>query len=240
MYSSNDSRSRALSAAGAIGVQGLLLLTLARGLGVSIVPEERRALRVHEFALDPPPPEIEPKRTSAPKPREEGAASPPNIVSRATEVAAPPPTLPIAVPMPAATAPAQGPDVSSGAAPIPGPGTGAGGQGEGTGSGEAGNGPGGGGGTVLRLLKGDLYDDDYPDWATVSGTVHFRLSVGTNGRVSECRVTRSSGDARLDALTCRLIVKRFRYAPSRDARGRPYVDTVIGEQTWLNEDRPEG
>lgn len=241
MYARIDPRSRALSAAGAIVVQGLLVLLLVNGLGTRIVPAERRAMPVLDFTIEPPPPEIEPERPSATKPQEEGAAAPPNIVSRATEVAAPPPVLPIPPVMAAAPVPAQGSDSSLGAAPVAGPGTGAGGQGDGTGSGDAGDGR-GGGGTEFRLLKGDLYDDDYPEWAQdagIAGTVYFRLVIGVNGRVSDCQITRSIGNARLDELTCGLIKKRFRFAPSRDARGRPYVDTMRGEQTWVNQDRPE-
>lgn len=236
-----DPRSRALSVAGAIAVQAALLFVLITGLNVRLAPEAPPSPRMLDFTVDPPPPEIEPERKAKKTPKEEGKAAPPNIVSRATEVAAPPPVVPIPPVMPAAPTPAQGNDASSGAAPVAGPGTGAGGVGNGTGSGGAGNGTGGGGGTELRLLKGDLYDSDYPDWALdagISGTVHFRFTVGVNGRVSDCRITRSSGSARLDDMTCRLIEKRFRYAPSRDAQGRPYPDTVTGEQTWENYDRP--
>ncbi|RYE04130.1 MAG: energy transducer TonB [Sphingomonadales bacterium] len=243
MYAYTDRRSRALSATGALVLPALMILLLAQGLGVGVVPAERRAMQLIDFTIDPPPPEPEPERKRERTPREEGKAAPPNLVSRATEIAAPPPILPVPTVMPVAQAPAQGSEATSGAAPVAGPGTGAGGDGNGTGSGGAGDGSGGGGGTDLRLLKGDLYDSDYPDWAQqagISGTVYFRFNVGTDGRVSNCTVTRSSGSARLDDLTCRLITKRFRYAPSRDARGRPYVDTVTGEQTWVNLDRPEG
>lgn len=243
MYAQIDPRSRALGVAGALAVQAALLFMLVQGLGVGLTPDAPSAPRLIDFAIDPPPPEIEPERKAARTPREEGAAAPPNLVSQATEVAAPPPVLPIPPVMPAAPTPAQGSDASSGAAPVAGPGTGAGGVGNGTGSGGAGDGTGGGGGTPFRLLKGDLYDRDYPEWAQdagISGTVYFRVTIGVDGRVSECRVTRSIGNARLDDLTCRLIQKRFRFAPSRDARGKPYVDTMLGEQTWVNEDRPEG
>jgi protein TonB len=143
--------------------------------------------------------------------------------------------------MPAATTPAQGSDASSGNAPIAGPGTGAGGTGNGTGSGGRGNGAGGGGGTVLRLIEGDITGRDYPRAAAragAQGTVGLRFTVGVNGRVTDCQVTRSSGNADLDETTCRLIKKRFRYAPSRDASGRPYADVVTGEQEWVLYDRP--
>ena len=241
MYAPIDRRRRALSAAGALALQGLLIVLLANGLGVGSVPAERRGLQTFDFAPPSPPPEIEPERKSAPKPREEGAAAPPNLVSRATEVVAPPAVVPVPTVIPAATVPAQGSESSSGAAPIAGPGTGAGGAGNGTGSGAAGNGSGGGGGTELRLLKGRIDNRDYPRSAVdagESGTVGLRFTVGVDGRVSECTVTRSSGSRALDEVTCRLIRQRFRYAPSRDARGRPYADVVTGEQVWELYDDP--
>jgi protein TonB len=118
---------------------------------------------------------------------------------------------------------------------VAGPGTGAGGAGDGTGSGGRGNGPGGGGGVPLRWIGGRITDADYPRAALkagASGTVGLRFVVGVNGRVSSCTVTRSSGNRDLDETTCKLIQKRFRYVPSRDAAGRPYADTVTGEHRW--------
>ena len=53
-----------------------------------------------------------------------------------------------------------------------------------------------------------------------------------NGRVTRCIVTSSSGIPELDALTCRLIQKRFRYRPSTDRNGRPVPDEVEGEHIW--------
>ncbi|MBB4100534.1 energy transducer TonB [Sphingomonas kyeonggiensis] len=235
-------RERLGSAFCALVLVGLLVLMLAHGLGVRLNVVPTPAMQLVDFALPPPPP---PEPEIAPKPRprtpkEEGKAAPPNLVSRATEVATPVKT-PLPQPMPAATTPAQGSDASSGNAPIAGPGTGAGGVGNGTGSGGRGNGAGGGGGTVLRLLEGDITGHDYPRAAAragAQGTVGLRFTVGVNGRVTDCQVTRSSGNADLDETTCRLIKKRFRYAPSRDASGRPYADVVTGEQEWVLYDRP--
>ncbi|HVF94146.1 MAG TPA: TonB family protein [Sphingomonas sp.] len=142
-------------------------------------------------------------------------------------------------------APVAGPgaEPSTGAAPVPGPGSGAGGVGIGTGSGGAGDGDGAGGGvTPLRWRSGELEDDDLPRWVPegFSGTVHLRFTVGVKGRVTDCTVTRSSGIADLDALTCRLIVKRLRYRPTLDRSGRPVPDIVTGEQTWTAYRRPPG
>jgi periplasmic protein TonB len=239
-YGIFDSRDRLRGALGAVAVEAILAWLLIAGFTIhrAIAPEPAAPL----LAFTVPPPAPPPREKPAPKaarPKAEGAAAPANRVSKATEIVAP---LPALVPPPIVVAPKPAQDVqaSSGAAPLPGPGTGAGGQGEGTGSGGHGNGPGGGGGTVLRLIRGELRDSDYPRSALdagAAGTVHLRFTVGVNGRVTECEVTRSSGNADLDETTCRLIQKRFRYEPSRDASGRPYADIVTGEHVWTLYDR---
>lgn len=233
--------SKLTGALGALAVEGLLVWMLIAGLVVHRATVRSSALPVIAFPTAPPPPAPEPAPVPRhARPKAEGAAAPPNRVSRATEVAAPKPAIQ-PPPIVAAPKPTQGSDTSSGAAPLPGPGTGAGGTGEGTGSGGAGNGPGGGGGTPLRWIRGSIRDSDYPRAALeagIAGTVHLRFTVGVNGRVTDCAVTRSSGNADLDATTCRLIMKRFRYEPSRDAQGRPYPDVVTGEHVWELYDRP--
>ena len=57
-------------------------------------------------------------------------------------------------------------------------------------------------------------------------------SLQPNGRATDCRVTRSSGNAELDATTCRLIERRFRYHPSRDPDWRPVRAVLVGNHTW--------
>ncbi|MEI9926514.1 MAG: energy transducer TonB [Sphingomonas sp.] len=134
---------------------------------------------------------------------------------------APPRVAPVVPPIAAAPRPAIGPDAA------------AGGQGNGSGSGD-GEGS-GDGGTTLRWIKGEIRDSDYPRAALrqgAHGTVGLRFTVGVKGRVTDCTVTRSSGNADLDQTTCRLIVRRFRYEPSRDARGHAYADVVTGEHEW--------
>ncbi|MDH7976049.1 energy transducer TonB, partial [Sphingomonas sp. AR_OL41] len=118
------------------------------------------------------------------------------------------------------------------AAPVPGPGTGAGGEGNGNGAGGDGDGD---GGTPLVLIKGRIKDSDYPRDLLrdgVSGTVYLRFVVGVEGRVTSCTVTKTSGSAELDNTTCRLIMERFRYRPTRDRQGRPVPDEVIGYHRW--------
>lgn len=231
---------RLRGALGAILVQCLLGALLLSGLAVRRGAQQAPALTVLDFAL-PPPPAIEPEAKPAQHNRPEGAAAPPNLKSRATEVTSPVPALVPISQIVVAPRAANGSDANSGSALVAGPGTGAGGVGNGTGSGGAGDGD-GDGGTPLEWVGGEIKDSDYPRAALragIGGTVHLRFTVGVKGRVTDCDVTRSSGNADLDATTCRLIVKRFRYKPSRDADGRPYADIVTGEHEWTIYDRPK-
>ena len=240
----NSARTRLPGAVAALAVEALLAALLFAGLRAKTVmrSDPDAALLSFDVQPTPPPPAPEPARRRA-APKAEGAAAPPNKVSKATEVVAPPPPMVLQPPpLVSAPKPAAASDASSGAAPVAGPGTGAGGTGEGTGSGGRGNGPGGGGGEPLRWVGGRITDADYPRAALnagASGTVGLRFVVGVNGRVSSCTVTRSSGNRDLDETTCKLIQKRFRYIPSRDAAGRAYADTVTGEHRWDLYDRPD-
>ena len=72
-------------------------------------------------------------------------------------------------------------------------------------------------------------DSDYPSAAQrneESGTVRVRLTVGPNGRVTNCVVTSSSGSSSLDATTCRIMRSRARFTPARDSTGAAVSDTV--------------
>ncbi|MDO9488033.1 MAG: energy transducer TonB, partial [Sphingomonadaceae bacterium] len=118
-------------------------------------------------------------------------------------------------------------------------GTGAGGVGDGLGSGGQGTGTGGGGSSAV-WVKGEIRDRDYPRSAAKSGAggaVVAFFDVQTNGRATNCRISESSGHADLDAATCRLIEKRFRYRPAVDAQGRPVVSEEGWRQTWWLERR---
>lgn len=233
-------RERIGSAAIAVSIQGLLLWALVSGLAVQMPRVIDDGLAVFGVTVEPPPPpevRIEPAKERIKRP--EGAAAPPNLRSRATEVVAPKIDPPIPVPplVVAAPVPATGPDASSGAAETPGPGTGAGGVGDGTGSGRGGDGDGGGweDETPPRWRSGRLRIADLPEtWLEqgIGGTVGVRFVVWTDGRISECSVSRSSGYRELDDLTCRLIKQRYRFYPSRDARGRPVPSTVVQNETW--------
>ncbi|MEG8014957.1 hypothetical protein [Sphingomonas sp. 22R3R2A-7] len=122
-------RDRILSAAGAAGLCAALGYALIMGLGVSLPSAIPDALKT--FAVGPPPPPPPPEKV-LPRPtrshRPEGAASPANLRSKATELVAPIPIVPPIIPPPvvAALKPGVGSEATTGAAPVPGPGTGAG------------------------------------------------------------------------------------------------------------------
>jgi protein TonB len=84
--------------------------------------------------------------------------------------------------------------------------------------------------------------DDYPLEALVQGAegvTAVRLTVDTAGKVSDCKVTGSSGFASLDEATCALFRARGNYIPARDRRGRPTTDRTSIRIRWvLPEDSP--
>ena len=183
--------------------------------------------------IDPPAPPIIEVPLEEEKPEEaEGAASPENIESQATPVAAPKPRieLPVPPPMPVTDTPNEGSDPTQGAAPVPGPGTGAGGTGTGTGAGGSGSGTGGGGGGVAvrsAVLRG-VTNRDYPvqiqrSWPR-GGAIFVRLRIEANGRPSQCDVMRGYGDRAADQWTCSLLMERGKFRAARDARGQPIAD----------------
>ena len=219
---------------------GYALLNLT-GVGVDLVDES--GLAIFDVFVPPPPappppepPVEQPSEAQEAKPKgDEGAASPANIRSRATPVVAPEPriALPDVSPVVAAVTPSTGAGATTGASDVVGPGTGAGGTGSGTGSGGAGSGTGGGGSggvpsrpTVIEATK--LTSRDYPPAAIRAwprnGRVFVAVRVQLDGRATDCKVNRSSGNPGIDADTCRLVMAKVRFTPARDEQGRPYVD----------------
>jgi TonB family protein len=76
---------------------------------------------------------------------------------------------------------------------------------------------------------------DYPPVALRAhheGTTGFRLTVGVNGRATDCQVTYSSGSSFLDVTTCRILLARARYNPARAADGTPVEGSDSGRVTW--------
>jgi protein TonB len=79
--------------------------------------------------------------------------------------------------------------------------------------------------------------EDYPAaaWRAEVGdaTTSLLLTIGVEGRITDCRVTRSSGAFLLDAAACRILVSRARFWPALDARGRPRSSVVAHDVRWV-------
>ena len=192
----------------------------------------------------PQPPK--PRAVQAAKPKGSkatGAPSPPNLRNQATQIVAPK-LEPLIVPPPivAATQAGTGRAANTGASDRVGPGQGAGGFGDGFGGGGDGAGGDGGGDVPPRWIKGRLRFSDLPAGlleAERGGSVSVRYVVNIDGRVGNCLVTRSSGSAELDQITCALIERRFRFDPSRDGRGRPVRSIIVETHSWTIESSEE-
>ena len=235
-----DRKDRVTAGLVAAALVALVLWALVLGLAVSARGVTASALKL--FGVVPPPPVERTPPSRVRNFRPQGAAAPPNLRSKPTEIVAPVPEVVLPVPPVVVTAPVAATDVqpTAGAADVAGPGTGAGGEGDGFGAGGEGDGD-GAGDVPPRRIGGRIRDADYPLDAGeqgISGTVGVRFVVDEQGRVPRCQITRSSGSRLLDDTTCRLIVQRYRFRPGHDARGRPFASTIVENETWVIHDEP--
>ncbi|CAN5166014.1 hypothetical protein BH09PSE3_BH09PSE3_16520 [soil metagenome] len=217
------------AAAGSALITALLGYALLNGFGVHPAAVVDRQLDIFNIMPDTPvaPP---PKKPPPPhKAHKDGASGAPALRAKATEIVAPPPVVPIILPtIAAAKIAGVGTQSSAGASSRPGAGTGGGGNGNGDGDGD-------GGETPPEQRSGRIKDSDFPRAAGdngIGGTVSVEYTVTVRGRATGCRVTRSSGSSELDQTTCRLIEERFRFYPSRDARGNPVESSIVENHSW--------
>lgn len=231
-------RERLAAGLGVAAIELALGIALLLGLATRLTPPREQPVTL----LDIPPPHILPTVRERPQSRaHRGQPAPRNLRAIPSELVAPPPVIALPPPPPIVAAPvaAAGVAARAGASDLPGPGTGAGGVGTGLGGG--GDGDGDGDGVPPRHIRGRIRDGDFPRAlaeAGAGGTVAVRYRVGIDGRVSDCRVTGSSGNADLDRLTCRLIQQRFRFDPSRDAAGRKVPSIIVENHSWVIERLP--
>ena len=179
---------------------------------------------------DPPPPEPKPQ----PDP---GAAAEEGRKAVPRAVVAPKPKIVVKPAPPAPRASSTGSANSAGALEA-GTGTGAGGAGSGTGSGSGGSGQ-GAAATQPVWIGGAINNArDYPTppggrQARLGSQVVVRVTVGTDGRASNCSVYRASPDPEADAITCRLVVERLRFRPATDSAGNPVAAPFYWRQRWF-------
>lgn len=154
----------------------------------------------------PPPDNVAPPPPVAPVPPISIAPRPPDVQ---TQVTIPPPAPPAVIIPPAAPIAAPAP-------PPPPP-------------------------SQARALRPDgqsrwarQIQDNYPARAIreeASGTVGVRVTVGPNGRVSECSVSASSGNSSLDTAACDGMRRFARFTPALNAAGdavsAPYSTRIV-------------
>jgi protein TonB len=77
--------------------------------------------------------------------------------------------------------------------------------------------------------------NDYPSRALSQereGTTGFRVSIGPDGRVTDCQISSSSGHADLDAATCSNVKRRARFTPAKDDDGNPTSGSYSNRVRW--------
>lgn len=67
----------------------------------------------------------------------------------------------------------------------------------------------------------------------LTGTVAFTLSIGRDGRASDCRVTGTSEHSQLDEATCKLAMKRARFTAARDSTGKTVPGSYSNSVRWV-------
>ncbi|HYI42755.1 MAG TPA: energy transducer TonB [Sphingomicrobium sp.] len=224
--SGRQDRVKAIAAVAIIHVA--LGAAIVTGLNVEIVRNTVERLRTFDIAIPkppppppPPPPEEQPRDAKA----DEGA---PEEAPAPSPVVAPKPALPVESPLRAAEVAGTG---SASAA-------GAGGRGTGTGRGGTGSGAGTGSGRgftpAQRISR--VPNSEYRRFVELSGMrsgrVGLMVKVNTDGRPSNCRITRSSGNAAADSLMCQLTERYVRFRPAIDPQGRPVAQDIGWAPDW--------
>jgi periplasmic protein TonB len=247
MYRSDlKTRDKGGAIAAVIAIHAALLFVFMHLAGKVDLTDPQRVLQVFDIIEVPPPP---PPTPEVPRPAEktqkpedpEGAASRENIRSRATPVVAPKPpiALPIPLPVNVTQTPNEGAVRTQGASDVPGQGTGAGGTGTGTGSGGSGSGTGGGGegiATRAQPITRGPRGRDFPSHLRrlLSGgySPWVKFTIEPSGRLSNCRVYQTSGNAELDSATCALVTRHLVYRPAINRRGEPVASEGIYRQAF--------
>ena len=191
-------------------LHAILGYAIVTGLAYNVIKKAAEDLKTFDVEEEPPPPE------ETPPPPENQPDIPPPVVS-------PPPIVRIdtMTPPPVVSTPVAPPPVITPTAPPAPPAP-----------------------PAVRTvpprsavgnLQGLFQTDDYPSSAVDNeeeGSVSVRLSIGANGRVTDCAVTSSSGSRALDSTTCRILRSRARFTPATDNMGNPTAGSHNQRITW--------
>lgn len=82
-----------------------------------------------------------------------------------------------------------------------------------------------------------VVSNDYPDkalYSGISGVVHFRLDVGSEGQVEACHIQMASKGPEFAQVTCAAIQKRAKFTPALDQAGKPVRSYFVAQVRWLN------
>ena len=223
-----DTPSRAKAVAAVVAVHAALGVAILTGLNVDVVERVVERLQTIDIRLPPPPPEPPPPPAREEKKveLEEGAAG---KKADPSPIVAPKPRIPVQSPLPAAPVAGTGNATTSGAATA-GSGTGAGGSGAGR----------GGGGDYSKFTPArrvsKIPDGEYRRFRAASGMrqgrVGLTVKVNVDGRPSNCRIVRSSGNPSADSLMCELTLQFVRFRPALDAEGRPVAQDISWFPDW--------
>lgn len=199
------SGNRSISIFFTVAVVGGLLYAIVTGLAYNVVKKSVQDLKTFDVEEKPPPPEPPP-----PPPKDMPKVPPPPVTPPPlVRVEAPPPPIQtITAPPPPVYIPPVAP------APPPPP-------------------PAPRKVQSATSAKGDLRTlfspDDYPAAAQAAGaegTAQATLTIGPDGRVVGCNLTRSTGNSALDSATCNILRRRAKFTPAKDSNGQATSDTV--------------
>lgn len=92
--------------------------------------------------------------------------------------------------------------------------------------------------TVLAVPvapEGWFSNDDYPSEALQNGQTGTSViiwSIDTTGRISDCKVVKSSGAPSLDRASCQAVLRRGRYEPALGIDGKPVPTHAMRKVIW--------
>ena len=221
---------RAKALAAVVVVHAALAAVLLTGLTVRAVEHAVETMTTIAVREPPPaPPEPPPPAQQAERAREEEGAA--GKRAEPTPVVAPETRLPVESPVVAAPIAGTGSAPRSGASTV---GTGPGAGGSGTGRGGGGSGDFSGYTPAQRIRK--IPNREYRRFVAVSGMprgrVGLTVKVNTDGRPSNCRIVRSSGNRAADSLMCELTLRYVRFRPARDPDGRAVAQDITWNPDW--------
>jgi protein TonB len=204
------SGNRTLAIIMVVVIQFALGYAIITGLAYNVIKKASENLKTFDVEQPPPPPEppppppkdmpkVPPPPTQPPPLVRVNTPPPPTIQTVTTPTPPPPQIPPVVAAPPAPPAPVPPPRKVQSA----------------------------------QSAKGDLRTlfsaDDYPAAAQAAGaegTAQAELTIGPDGRVIGCNLTRSTGNGALDSATCNILRRRAKFSPAKDSNGNATTDTV--------------